>query len=343
MKKTLLVALLLAAVAAGCGEKAEPSGNEPAKLEPFTVMLDYIPNVDHAGMYAALETGLYRKAGLDVKLQPPPDPSSVLKLLQAGRADLAISYEPDLLIARDQGADTLVAVGALVQTPLTSLMALPKANVKSPKDLAGKRVATAGIPYQSAYLKTILLKAGVDPSSVKETNVGFNLVPAMVSGKADATLGAFWNVEGVQLQQAKRDPVILKMPDLGVPTYNELIFVARRQSLDAAGSSRLRRFITATAAGARLVRQDPSVGADALRAADKGLDAKDLAPQLDATIPTFFPSDSDQPWGWMEPVDWANYERWMRAEKLLKQPPSEAPPLTNEFLPGEGLGSSSRG
>jgi putative hydroxymethylpyrimidine transport system substrate-binding protein len=328
---------------AGCGEKAEPSGNEPARLEPFTVMLDYIPNVDHAGLYAALETGLYRKAGLDVKLQPPPDPSAVLKLLRAGRADLAISYEPDLLIARDQGADTLVAVGALVQTPLTSLMALPKAGVKSAADLKGKTVATAGIPYQSAYLKTILEKAKVDPSSVKEINVGFNLVPAMVSGKADATLGAFWNVEGVQLQQQKRDPVILKMPDLGVPTYNELIFVARRESLDSAGSSRLRRFLTATAAGARLVRDDPKVGADALTAVEKDLDADDLEPQLEATIPTFFPTGTEHPWGWMEPVDWANYERWMRANKLLKQPPSEAPPLTNEFLPGEGLGSSSRG
>jgi putative hydroxymethylpyrimidine transport system substrate-binding protein len=345
MNKTSLIAVALAcaAVLAGCGEKAEPSGNEPAKLEPFTVLLDYIPNVDHAGLYAALQTGLYRKAGLDVKLQPPPDPSSVLKLLKAGRADLAISYEPDLLIARDQGADTLVAVGALVQTPLTSLMALPKADVKTPKDLAGKRVATAGIPYQSAYLKTILEKAGVDPASVKETNVGFNLVPAMVSGKADATLGAFWNVEGVQLQQQKRDPVILKMPDLGVPTYNELIFVARRETLDSAGASRLRRFFTATAAGARLVKDDPTIGADALGAAEKDLNAKDLAPQLDATIPTFFPRDPEKPWGWMEPVDWANYERWMRANQLLKRPPSEAAPLTNEFLPGEGLGASSRG
>jgi putative hydroxymethylpyrimidine transport system substrate-binding protein len=294
-------------------------------------------------MYAALDTGLYRKAGLDVKLQPPPDPSSVLKLLRAGRGDVAISYEPDLLLARDAGAETLVAVGALVQTPLTSLISLPKSGVTTPKDLAGKRVATAGIPYQSAYLKTILQKAGVDPSTVKETNVNFNLVPAIVSGKADATLGAFWNVEGVQLQRQGRDPVILKMPDLGVPTYNELIFVSRRESLDAAGASRLRRFITATAAGARLVREDPTVGADALTAADKGLDTKDLGAQLDATIPTFFPTDTEDPWGWMEPVNWANYERWMRAEKLLKRPPLEAPPLTNEFLPGEGLGSSSRG
>ena len=331
---------MLAAALTGCGEKAEPSGNEPARLEPFTVMLDYFPNADHAGIFAAKEAGLYAKAGLDVKIQTPPDPSAPLKLLRAGKADVAISYEPELLLARDAGADTLVAVGALVQTPLTSLMALPSGGVKSAKDLAGKRVGTSGIPYQSAYLKTILEKAGVDPGSVKETNVGFNLVSAMVSKKVDATLGAFWNYEGTQL--APRKPVILRMEDLGVPTYNELILVARRESLDAAGASRLRRFITATAAGHRLVRDDPAAGVDALLKADKGLDRGLQEAAIKATIPVFFPS-GDQPWGWMEPVDWANYERWMRANQLLKQPPSESPPLTNEFLPGEGLGSSSRG
>ncbi len=342
MKRRLILAAV-AVLLAGCGEKAEPTGNAPTRQEPYTVMLDYLPNADHAGIYAAQAAGLYAKAGLDVKIVPPPDPSAPLKLLRAGRADVAISYEPELLLARDQGAENLVSVAALVQTPLTSLMSLPSAGVKSPADLAGKRVGTAGIPYQSAYLKTILEKAGVDPASVKETNVGFNLVPTMISKKADATLGAFWNYEGVDLARRGRKPVIQRMENLGVPTYNELILVARRESLDTAGASRLRRFITATAAGHRLVRDNPTVGVDALLAADKSLDRGLQEAAIKATLPVFFPTDASKPWGYQEAVDWANYERWMRANKLLTRAPSEAPPLTNEFLPGEGLGQSSRG
>jgi putative hydroxymethylpyrimidine transport system substrate-binding protein len=337
-----LAALLLAVAAlAGCGEKAEPTGSTPAKLEPFTVLLDYVPNADHAGIYAAQAAGLYAKAGLSVKIQAPPDPSAPLKLLQAGRADVAISYEPELMLARDAGASDLVSVGALVQVPLTSLMALPAGKVRTPKDLAGKRVGTAGIPYQSAYLKTILAKAGVD--DVKETNVGFNLVPAMVSKKVDATLGAFWNVEGVDLQMQGRKPVVMRMDALGVPTYDELILVARRQELNPAGASRLRRFLQATAAGHRLLKDEPSAGVDALRAADKSLDARLLDAQIQATRPAFFPADPQRPWGYQEPVEWAAYERWMRANGLLKRPPSDAPPLTNEFLPGESVGGSEDG
>ena len=162
-----------------------------------------------------------------MKIQPPPDAAAPLKLLQAGRVDLAISYEPELLLARDQGAD-LVAVGALVQKPLTSLMSLGERAITDAKQLEGKRVGTAGLAYQSAYLRTILEKAGVDPGSVKETNVGFKLTQAMLSKQVDATLGSFWNYEGVDLERRDKDPKILRMEDLGVPTYNELIFVARR-------------------------------------------------------------------------------------------------------------------
>jgi putative hydroxymethylpyrimidine transport system substrate-binding protein len=187
----VLLALAVAAAVAACGERKEPAA--APKRETVRLSLDWLPNADHAGLYAAQGTGAFRKAGLDVKIQTPPDPSAPLKLLAAGRVDLAVSYEPDLLLARDRGAK-LVAVGALVQKPLTSVVSIGRRAIVDPKQLAGKTVGTAGIPYQSAYLKAILARAGVNPSSVKEVNVGFNLVPAMLSGKVDATLGAYWNV-----------------------------------------------------------------------------------------------------------------------------------------------------
>ncbi len=261
MKRILI--LLIAALAlalAGCGEKSEPGGDaRSGKSDPLRLVLDYFPNADHAGIYAAQASGEYDRAGLDVEIKPPPDPSAPLKLLRAGRADVVLSYEPELLLARSKGADDLVAIGALVQKPLTSLMALPASKIKSAKDLAGKRVGTAGIGYQSAYLKTILDKAGVDPGSVKETNVGFDFTRPLISKRVDATLGAFWNYEGVDLQRRGKKPVILKMDQLGVPAYNELVFVARREDFDENGSSRLRRFLQATARGHRALREDPSV------------------------------------------------------------------------------------
>jgi putative hydroxymethylpyrimidine transport system substrate-binding protein len=321
---------------AGCGEKSEPAAGSGAR-EPFTVMLDYFPNADHAGIYAAQAAGEYEKAGLDVDIKPPPDPAAPLKLLRAGRADLAISYEPELLLARDKGATDLVAVGALVQKPLTSVMALGSKRIRTPQDLAGKRVGTSGIPYQTAYLQTILKEAGVDPGSVKETSVGFNLVPAMLSGKVDATLGAFWNYEGTDLERRRKRPTIMRMERLGVPTYAELVFVARRESLDEAGASRVRRFLAATARGHERLQRDPAAGVEGLLEADKGLDRGLQEAAVRATLPVFFPEDDERPFGYQDPAEWARYGEWMLQNDLLENPPNAGRALTNEFLPGEAL------
>jgi putative hydroxymethylpyrimidine transport system substrate-binding protein len=326
---------LLALLAVGCGEKDESgAGGTSHKTQKFNIVLDYFPNADHAGLYAAQAAGDYKRAGLDVEIKPPPDPSSPLKLLESGQADLAISYEPELLLARDKGAD-LVSVGALVQKPLTTLMSLR--DIQRPQDLAGKRVGTAGLPYQSAYLQTILRNAGVDPAKVKETNVGFNLVPAMLSDKVDATLGAFWNYEGEDLQRRGRHPKILRMERFGVPTYNELVFVARRKDLDEDGASKVRRFLRATARGHERLRANPEVGVSALLKVDPGLERGLQTAVVSATLPVFFPADKSKPFGWQDPNAWEAYGRWMYDNKLLKRQPDASSALTDEFLPGQGL------
>jgi putative hydroxymethylpyrimidine transport system substrate-binding protein len=332
------VLLTLALPAAGCGAKPEPGADAgSATSEDLRLVLDYFPNADHAGIYAAQASGEYERAGLKVDIKAPPDPAAPLKLLQAGRADLVLSYEPELLLARDKGADDLVAVGALVQKPLTSLMALPGSGIRSAKDLAGKRVGTAGISYQSAYLRTIAEKAGIDPGSIKETNVGFDFSRPLIAKRVDATLGAFWNYEGTDLARRGKKPVILKMDQLGVPTYDELVFVTRKENLDEDGASRIRRFMQATARGHKQLEQDPQTGIDALMKASNGLDRGLQEAVVKATLPAFFPADKERPFGWQDPDQWDAYGRWMQENGLLKRPPNAARALTNEFLPGEGL------
>ncbi|HEV2061420.1 MAG TPA: ABC transporter substrate-binding protein [Solirubrobacteraceae bacterium] len=329
-----LLALLTAAAAlAGCGEREDPQPRS-APVERIDLVLDFFPNADHAGLYAAIGTGAFRDVNLDVRPQTPSDPSAPLRLLAARRADLAISYEPEVLLARDQGLE-VVAIGAIVQKPLTSLMSLGDRAIRDPAQLAGKTVGTAGIPYQSAYLKAILDKAGVDPADVEEVNVGFNLAPALITKKVDATLGAFWNYEGVQLERQGRDPTILRVEELGVPTYNELVVVAREEDARRRGDV-LRRFMLALGRGHRALRENPRSGLRPLLEANKDLEAGLQAAVVEATMPVFFPEDPDRAFGHMDEGEWAAYGRWMTENDLLKQREDPRRALTNEFVPGEG-------
>ncbi|HEX2070733.1 MAG TPA: ABC transporter substrate-binding protein [Thermoleophilaceae bacterium] len=328
----LTVALLLAALGAGCGEKEDVL--EPADARELTLMLDYFPNADHAGVYAAERNGDFAEAGLDVTIRQPPDPAAPIKQVAAGRVDLAISYEPEVLRARDQGL-RVVAVGAVVRKPLTSIISLPKAEVRRPADLAGKTVGTAGIDYQSAYLRTILVDAGVDPGSVTERNVGFNFTPALLTGRVDATLGAFWNYEGTQLRLDGRKPRIIRMEQAGVPTYDELVLVANQSALERDGG-KIRAFISALARATRQLARDPQRGLQALLDANPDLDPKLQRAAVEATLPLFLPTRG-RPFGWQDPDEWQAFAAWMRENRLLTEIPDAGGAFTNEFLPGQGL------
>ncbi len=329
-----VLAVLVVGGLAACGERKEPAAGA-GSTERVDLVLDFFPNADHAGLYAAIGTGEFKTAGLDVKPRTPSDPAAPLKLVAAGRADLAISYEPELLLARAKGAK-LVSIGALVQKPLTSLISIGSKAIKEPGDLEDKKVGTAGIPYQDAYLKTIVKQAGIDAARVKSINVGFNLVPALVSKRVDAVLGMFWNVEGVELARQKRDPRILRMEQIGVPTYNELVIVAREQDVRSRGPL-LRRFMRALARGHQAVRSDIAAGVDPLVKANPDLDRKLQTAQVKATLPVFFPADKDRPFGFQDPEQWRRYSTWMSDNGLLARPEVAQRAFTNEFLPGEGI------
>jgi putative hydroxymethylpyrimidine transport system substrate-binding protein len=334
-KPALLCGAILAAVAlAACGSKHDQLSPTASRAQSLSVMLDWLPNADHAGLYEGLADGAFTRAGLNVHVQTPSDPASPLQLLEAGKVDVAISYEPELLLARDKGAP-LVAIGAIAQRPLTSIISLGSKHITSVAQLRGKKVGTAGIPYQHAYLTTILRHAGVPASSVKEVNVGANLLPAMLSGRVDATLGGYWNVEAVELRQQGKHPNVIHMENVGVPNYDELVVVATENAI-ANKTNELRRFIQALGRGYQAVRTDPQAGVNALVHANPSLNATTQAASVKASLPVFFPSNPRLPWGWQDQKQWTAYGDWMLKQHLISNPAAVAAASDNQLLAGQG-------
>jgi putative hydroxymethylpyrimidine transport system substrate-binding protein len=327
----VVIALLTVALGlAACGAKSESGKGEAEKL---TLDLDFYPNPDHAGIYMAQEEGFFKDAGLEVAIDSPSDPAAPLKDVAAGRADLAITYEPEVMLAREQGLD-VVAVAALVNQPLTSLIWLKESGIKRVADLKGKTVSYAGISYQEAFLKTILARAGVPESTVKTANVGFGLLPSLISGSAQAMLGGYSNVEGVDLRERGKDPVITPVDQLGVPTYDELVFVARRSTLEEQGQ-KIRLFISALKRGTEAAVKSPKAASEAILAANPSLEPKLAEAQIAATLPLLGARTQGQPYGYMDPKEWEAFGAWMRDEELISELPKASELLTNSYLVDE--------
>jgi putative hydroxymethylpyrimidine transport system substrate-binding protein len=321
--------VLIAALAlAACGEKEETLGS--AEPEPFDLALDFYVNPDHAGVFTAIDNGYFERAGLAVSPRVPSDPSAPIKEVAAGRADLAISYQPEVLLAHEQGLD-VQAVGAIVDQPLTSLISLPAGGVASPADLRGKTVATAGIPYQSDYLETILGGANLSLGDVNEVNVGLNLLPALLGGRAQAILGGFINVEGVDLAQRGENPIVVPVDQLGVPSYDELVLVAQRSRVEDDPDA-IRVFISALANGTRDAIANPEAATQSILAAGQGLDPKLTRAEIDATLPLLAPAPG-QPFGQMDGEKWDLFASWMADHGLISEVPEADEVLTNELLP----------
>jgi putative hydroxymethylpyrimidine transport system substrate-binding protein len=327
---SVALALATVALAAGCGEKEERPGQ--AEAEPFELALDFYVNPDHAGIYTALGNGYFEQAGLDVIPRVPSDPSAPIRLVAAGRADLAVSYEPEVLIARDQGLP-VVAVAALVDQPLTSLISLPEAKIADAADLRGKTIATAGIPYQTAFLDAILEEERIGRDEIEQVDVGLGLLPAVLSGEADAMLGGFLNIEGVDLAERGRDPRVVPVDELGIPTYDELVLVASEDAV-AEDPEAIRLFIAALERGTRDAAADPDAAASAILEAGDGLDPQLTRAEVEATLPLLESDSAKRPFGYMNEGQWQEFAGFL-ADRGVIAARDASGALTNELLPGE--------
>jgi putative hydroxymethylpyrimidine transport system substrate-binding protein len=314
---SLVAALALApAVLAAGGQKV-------------TLMLDWTPNPDHVGLYDARETGLFARAGLDVAIRAPSDATAPLKLVGAGRSDLAVSYEQELFFAAAKNLP-VVAVAAVVPRPLNSFMSI-EPQIRSLRDLEGRTIGITGVPSDYATLDTALHAVGLTRKDVKVVSVGYNLLPALLSHRVDAVLGVYRNVEGIQLELRGFHPTVVPVDRAGVPSYDELVLVANKTRLrkDLAYRSEVRRVVAAFLAGTADARAHPARALAILKKVTAS-DPKFLARATPATLELL---SGPHGVGCLSLPAWKRFGAWMHARGLLKQAVPAASVVDLRFLP----------
>jgi len=226
----------------------------PARAaEKITVLLDWFINPDHAPLYVALEKGFFKEQGLEVELIAPSNPNDPPKLVAAGKADIAVSYQHQHQMQVDQGLP-LVRIATLIATPLNSLVVLEDGPIKTIADLKGKTIGYSVGGFETALLKVMLEKEGLKLDDVKLVNVNFSLSPSLFTGQTDAVIGAFRNFELNQMAIEKRPGRAFLVEEYGVPSYDELILVANAK---AVGDPKMRKFVNALEQGVQYVINHP--------------------------------------------------------------------------------------
>ncbi|MES0862081.1 ABC transporter substrate-binding protein [Ruegeria sp. SCPT10] len=240
MKKLIAAIALLAAAPAWAEDK-------------MTVLLDWFINPDHGPIIVAQENGYFADEGLQVEIVPPADPSAPPRLVAAGQAELAVSYQPQLHLQIHEGLP-LKRVGTLVATPLNCLLVLEDGPIKSPADLKGKKIGFSVAGVEEAVLTTVLGKYGVALDDVELINVNFSLSPSLMTGQVDAVIGAYRNFELNQMDIEGVPGTCFYIEEEGVPPYDELIYVANPDTVDA---DMIARFLAATEKATQYIVNNP--------------------------------------------------------------------------------------
>lgn len=241
-----------------------------AAQEKVRLLLDWFVNPDHAALVIAKERGLFTKQGLDVELIAPADPNAPPKLVSAGQAEYAVSYQPTLQMLAAEGLP-LVRVGVLVAQPLNSLVALEDGPVKAIADFKGRKIGYSIAGFEEALLGAMLEKAGLTLKDVTLVNVNFALTTALMSKQVDGVIGAFRNFELNDLALNKAKGRLWEVEKNGVPTYDELILIAKRETVDVA---RTKKLLAALAEATAWLRANPDEAWGIFSKSGKELDSE---------------------------------------------------------------------
>jgi len=298
-------------------------------MTEVSVALDWYPWSNHTGIYMALANDYFKAEGLDVNVYVPSDPSTALQLVAAGEDDFTISYQADVLLARSQGLE-VQSIAALVQHPLNTVMALESSAINDPEQLEGKTVGVTGVPSDEALLGTILEEAGLSIDDVETVNVGFDLMPALLSGQVDAIIGAYWVHESILAEQQGEPVTALRVEELGVPDYYELLLVASDELVDDRPEV-VDGFMRALAKGYADAEADPERAVDELVAAYPETAEGVEREGIELIIP-YWTDDGAVAWGTQTEERWTSYADWLREHDILTEDVDVSEAWTNEFV-----------
>jgi putative hydroxymethylpyrimidine transport system substrate-binding protein len=257
-----------------------------APAERLTVVLDWLLGTDHAALFAALQSGAFARAGLDVDLIAPSDPDLPSRLVAAGQADLAVGYGTQINMI-DAAGLPLVRIATLIDTPLNTVMALGNGAIRTLADLKGKTIGYSVAGVEDAILGTMLQSAGLALSDVTTVKISYDMVSALLARRLDAAIGAFRNVEVLQVQMLGEHPAVFLPEQHGVPPYDELIVLARRDRL---ADPRLKAFLAGLQEGTGLLLKTPESVWRAFAAAHPEQDTRLNRASWQATLPAIAPT-----------------------------------------------------
>lgn len=329
---------VVALVAVACSNdsstsSAGASGSSTAAPATLNVELDWVPNPDHVGLYYAQDKGYYTDAGLTINFRQPSNAADPIKLVALGKVDLAITYEPEMFYGQENDLPAM-AVATVVPVPLNSLIMNPDQPITSLSEMNGKTVGVTGIPSDDAFYTTMLKTAGLTESDVPKVNVGFNLVPSVLSNKVDGIIGGYQNVEAIQIEQETgTKPSVFPADQLGVPSYAELVIAANsdRLSSDPAYADAVRRFVAAVMKGTDGAIANPDEATTIMKN-DTDYKPTFLDESVPYTLKLLTPAEGTKT-GCIDVANWQSYGEWMSSNELITSTPEASAIATTDYMP----------